>query len=340
MLALPVMVPNARDDTLQSDIQEFERFVKQRRRQGSRGLISSNSAEAGCFYVPDTDLVTFFEDEDRLMRILRHIIPSPSYHRQHHHILERIKEGEYLKVFAILLLIHHGYAIQYFLENPELSDAKLPFDKGAADKFPNPASEPYIFDAFFKQQWMFCVTKLRYRKYVKYSENQILPFQTEDLEYLRSGSSSRGLLITVDPEYDELYTRDRRLNGSFPSAGQSTNLMPLSGNDPHRFVLKIFQREIPDGKEQYDQELESYANILHAGNDQNIVSFFGSFKHGDTFHIILEYANKGTLEDLMEKSPPPTGPEALHELWGALLRLLQAFQKLHDLPFEGNKGCL
>lgn len=103
-------------------------------------------------------------------------------------------------------------------------------------------------------------------------------------------------------------------------------------------MLKTFENEIPDGKEQYDQELNSFASILHAGNDPNIVSFFGSFKHGDTFNIILEYANEGTLEDLMQNTQPPKKPEHLYELWGALLKLLQGLTTLHNLNFPSEDG--
>jgi len=108
--------------------------------------------------------------------------------------------------------------------------------------------------------------------------------------------------------------------------------------DRHTFVLKSFENEIPDGKEQYDQELNSFASILHAGNDPNIVSFFGSFKHGDTFNTILEYANGGTLEDLMQRKDPPKTPEDLYELWGALSRLLQGLVTLHNLKFPSEDG--
>lgn len=123
------------------------------------------------------------------------------------------------------------------------------------------------------------------------------------------------------------------------SASQVTyrNQKPPDVN-PHTFVLKTFENEIPDGKEQYDQELKSFASILHAGNDPNIVSFFGSFKHGDTFNILLEYANEGTLEDLMQNKQPPTSPGDLHELWGALLRLLQGLTTLHNLNFPSEDG--
>jgi len=124
---------------------------------------------------------------------------------------------------------------------------------------------------------------------------------------------------------------------SFCLTGRLQNQNPPDIH-PHTFVLKSFENEIPDGKEQYDQELNSFANILHAGNDPYIVSFFGSFKHGDTFNIILEYANEGTLEDLMQNTPPPKSPGDLYELWGALLRLLQGLTTLHNLRFPSEDG--
>jgi len=312
-------------DPYDSDLQDFERFVADRCRQGSRGGLSSSAHDARCLYLPKSDLVEFFRDEDRLLRILRYVMPNLENPLQCSDVLERIKEGDYYNVLAILLLIRRGNAIRSFIEDPDLSDEKLPFDN--PKKFPGLAADPEFFHEFYSRQWMFCVRKLRYRRFVKLSADEILPYKIE--QTLVPGASSKAFVITVDPDYNNLFSSN---------AGRlytENHVRPHV--HPNTFVLKSFENEIPDGKEQYDQELNSFATLLHTGNGPNIVGFFGSFKHGDTFHILLEYANTGTLEELMQTAPP-TSPEDLYELWGALLQLLRALMTLHNLKFPSEDG--
>lgn len=192
------MHPHVNYDIYDSNnIDAFEQFVKQHRRRGSHGAVSDV-----CFYLPDADLARFFQDEDRLRRILYCVLHSCTNPPQRTSILERIKEGKYFKVFAILLLIHKGDAIKYFVQDPSLSDTKLPFDN--PDKLPCQASDPDLSNAFLKKQWMFCIQKLRYSQFVKLSAHQILPYRIQ--KPAGSGISSNAFIIKVDPEYNELYT--------------------------------------------------------------------------------------------------------------------------------------
>ena len=194
-------------DIYDNDIQEFERLVASSYRQGSRGALSDSTRDAGCRYLPKATLVEFFKDEERLKRILRRLFPNPDNPRLSSAILDRIREGEYRKVFAILLLIRRGPAIKYFTEDPELRDAKLPFDN--PQRFPDQAYDPEFFDEFRKHQWMFCVEALRYRDFVKLSADQILPYKIE--KTLPPGVSSKAFVIKVDSEYNELYSSSKRV---------------------------------------------------------------------------------------------------------------------------------
>src|SRR5215469_314382 len=234
------MVPLASYHPYHPDIQDFEHFVTSRCRQGSRGALSNSAPDAGCLYLPKSALVEFFSDEDRLLRILRHVMPSPDNPGQSSAVFEYIKEGDYHKVLAILLLIGRGDAIKAFIEDPDLSDEKLPLDN--PHKFPRQASDPAFFNEFCSRQWMFCVQKLRYRPFVKLNANKILPYKIE--RSLGQGTSSKALVITVDPEYNELFSS---------SVGRlyTENHVPPHVQ-PNTFVLKTFEKEIPDGKEQYD----------------------------------------------------------------------------------------
>lgn len=205
------MAYRASYDTYDNDIQEFEQLVASRYRQGSRGSLSDSAHDAGCRYLLEDTLEEFFQDKERLMRILRRLFTHQENPRLFSNILERIREGEYRKVFAILLLIRRGPAIKYFIEDPDLRDAKLPFDN--PQKFPDQASDPIFFDDFRRHQPMFCVEKLRYRDFVKLSGDQILPYKIE--RYLASGVSCKAFVIEVDPQYNELYNSSKRVCKDF-----------------------------------------------------------------------------------------------------------------------------
>jgi len=73
--------------------------------------------------------------------------------------------------------------------------------------------------------------------------------------------------------------------------------------------------------------------------DDCIIRFFGSYRHGNTFHIILEYANQGTLEDFFQNVTPPTNPDDIYVFWCNILQLLCALTTLHNVGKE-DKGYL
>lgn len=74
--------------------------------------------------------------------------------------------------------------------------------------------------------------------------------------------------------------------------------------------------------------------------DDCIIRFYGSYKHGTTFHIILEYANEGTLEDFFQKGAPPTNPHNIYVFWRNILQLLCALITLHNVGKEDTEGYL
>jgi len=55
---------------------------------------------------------------------------------------------------------------------------------------------------------------------------------------------------------------------------------------------------------------------------------------GTRFHIILEYANEGTLEDFFQNVAPPTNPHDIYVFWRNILQLLCALTTLHNIVGE------
>jgi serine/threonine protein kinase len=79
--------------------------------------------------------------------------------------------------------------------------------------------------------------------------------------------------------------------------------------------------------------------ILRASLNQSrrgVIRFLGSFTHGATFNIILEYANGGTLENYFRQFPPPSLSRDIHHFWESLLRLISVLTYLQNLKFYDN----
>jgi len=91
-----------------------------------------------------------------------------------------------------------------------------------------------------------------------------------------------------------------------------------------------------------DGAFERLANIHNqvrsgtTGNRESaIIGFYGSFEQGDKHNIILEYANKGTLEDYFKRESPPSTAQAIYCYWGALLMLGEALAAIHSQTIDG-----
>ena len=60
-----------------------------------------------------------------------------------------------------------------------------------------------------------------------------------------------------------------------------------------------------------------------------MIGFYGSYRHGESCNLILEYANEGTLEDYLQKCSPPTAGPDIYKFWSGLLGLIKALEAIH-----------
>ena len=65
-------------------------------------------------------------------------------------------------------------------------------------------------------------------------------------------------------------------------------------------------------------------------NITSVVRFYGSYTQAEKFNIILEYADKGSLEKFLQRNAPPTQVEHIRDFWKNLLELLKALIYLHN----------
>ena len=89
---------------------------------------------------------------------------------------------------------------------------------------------------------------------------------------------------------------------------------------------KLYKREA--------KAYEIFRRSFDGRDEKGIVGFYGSFEHREAFHIILEYANCGTLQEYMNAVPPPMRTEDILSFWESLLILTRALEGLHRVIYH------
>jgi serine/threonine protein kinase len=67
---------------------------------------------------------------------------------------------------------------------------------------------------------------------------------------------------------------------------------------------------------------------------KSIIGFYGSYIQDGSYNILLEYADRGTLEEYLQNTPPPTTGEDIFKFWSALFNVIQALHLIHNV--QGN----
>lgn len=94
-----------------------------------------------------------------------------------------------------------------------------------------------------------------------------------------------------------------------------------------------------------DSEYRNEKNVFtHLRNRRpslisSLIYFHGCLEQADcyqkeSFRIILEYANGGNLESLLQNEVPPQAPSDIAYFWVQLLEVLQALQALHYIRYD------
>ena len=104
------------------------------------------------------------------------------------------------------------------------------------------------------------------------------------------------------------------------------------------FVMKTYLTS--EAEKYYETELRAFERLMLLRNP-GIIMFHKSFVRGESYNIILEYADKGTLADYFKSESPPSGGEEIIRFWGAMFKLLSVLRDIHELSpdhLDGPQG--
>ena len=103
-----------------------------------------------------------------------------------------------------------------------------------------------------------------------------------------------------------------------------------TNEDTHTYVLKTYNT--PDAQAYYENEVNGFLNLNVRGRSNvNIIGFHGSFIWHGTYNVLLEYADRGTLEQYFSTTEPPSRGEDIIDLYRGLFKLVLALHAIHGV---------
>ncbi|RDW75414.1 hypothetical protein BP6252_06556 [Coleophoma cylindrospora] len=253
-------------------------------------------------FIPFSTLSIRFEENK--YELLKSLIGAEGGHES----IVREITFERLKIFCILLALNGLDQLHHFLGYDDLKDNNLPFKLASRPPhFPIVNARPSFFEDFCSKQWQFCAPSFDYSSDKTFEDSEILPIISSEL--VQIGRSANIYKIKLEKSHNNLLDlSDENERESAPLA-----LKTYRTNQAERF---------------YDTEVAALREVSY--NNPYIVRFHGGFKYRNTYNVLLEYADRGSLEHYWAHEEPPTTGKAIIKLWNSMFGLIRAVRDLNN----------
>jgi serine/threonine protein kinase len=105
----------------------------------------------------------------------------------------------------------------------------------------------------------------------------------------------------------------------------------------HTYVLKTYR--FKDAKDNYETEVKAFRALMPGGGlGKSIIGFYGSYEQDGSYNVLLEYADRGTLEDYLQNTPPPTTGLHIYKFWEALFNVIKGLKLIHSVQGDEADG--
>lgn len=293
-------------------ISKFKKFLEKSKLQSQiepKSFVCINAVKA------------YLREDDELGAILDDLYPKGSNTGCCKEIL-----SAYAAVLSILIKTNKGAHIKTFIRYNKLTDKSLPFElRAKPEKFPDDSDDAKFYDEFCKEQWMFVPVQFT-KNMGKNLESQLIPItQMEELASGGSGSVSR----------IEIHSCYNLLHGEEPHDSPCTSVNPCLLYQPfniltpwqnkllNTFALKTYYES---GSKSCKWEVEAYEKL---NITPYITKYYGSFEHNEKKYVIMEFADKGSLDVYFRNTAPPSKPEDIMAFWKSLFDIAKALQHVH-----------
>jgi serine/threonine protein kinase len=100
-------------------------------------------------------------------------------------------------------------------------------------------------------------------------------------------------------------------------------------------VLKTYQSS-ESAQAYFENEVKAFKKLsLLDDYNNSIIKFYGNYTQGNTYNILLEYADKGDLEDYFQRELPLTLLEEIGKFWKGKFSIVDALKTIHNIGDEG-----
>jgi serine/threonine protein kinase len=80
------------------------------------------------------------------------------------------------------------------------------------------------------------------------------------------------------------------------------------------------------GEACYNKKISGFRSLRQA---DSVIKFYGSYIYRDSYNILLEFADKGSLEDYFRRESPPSRGEDIIKFWERLFQLIKVLKAIH-----------
>lgn len=126
---------------------------------------------------------------------------------------------------------------------------------------------------------------------------------------------------------------EQKSNDRGLAAGQNAD----SSTTDKIFVLKTYRRN-RTAERCYDSEWRALKKLHGHRPCPHIVGFYGRFILGGVHNILLEYADKGTLEHFLAQHSPPDTAADVVSFWDSFLGVLVGLVMIHNVSGSSADG--
>ncbi len=81
------------------------------------------------------------------------------------------------------------------------------------------------------------------------------------------------------------------------------------------------------GEARYSKKISGFRSLRQA---DSIIKFYGSYIYRDSYNILLEFADKGSLEEYFRRESPPSRGEDIIKFWEHLFQLIKGLKAIHS----------
>ncbi|KAH7409341.1 hypothetical protein BKA64DRAFT_393873 [Cadophora sp. MPI-SDFR-AT-0126] len=284
-----------------SAAEEFRNWA----RESSVAECRSPDEEQHRDFVPIPLVRQYFKDNDyaRLRRILDELDDDLTKYN----IGLRTIFDEYLQVMCILIEIREVETLGSLIQH-KINDQQLPVDQDK-NAF-STVFEPKTWKLFIEHQWRYCVPEFDSQMInTHFQHGCVLPIVSTEM--IGQGATATTFKMQIHPLYD-----------SFERISSFQN-----ENTANTYALKSFFAR--DSK-YYLSEIDTYQKLAQSGNP-SLVHYYGSYEQDDTYNIVLELADRGSLEQYLSYCQPPTAGLDIIQFWQSLFKIVWGLVCIHEV---------